>query len=280
MLLYAAFKGINYGGDIEHKISLYVDDILEYISDPVSSVPAFIRNIEDSGELSSYQTIKVWGNDVDGTLAYTTSRKIRIPLVHWWLLCTFHPMHPIVDFRRCKQDIQPITVNGDRVEMVPEFKFLGIYIGEDLTWTANSTSILKKAQQRLYFLRILRKNNIETELLVSFYRCSVESVLSHGISLWFSSWTAAEMKQLQRVINTAQRLTSYPLPSLKEIYDTPCLRRACSIIRDPSHTGHHLFQLLPSGRRFRAIKTRTNRPKNSFYPRAVVALNAVNSTKR
>ena len=164
--------------------------------------------------------------------------------------------------------------------MVPDFKFLGTYIDEDLTWTANSTSILKKAQQRLYFLRILRKNNLRPELLLSFYRCSVESVLSHGISLWFSSCTAAERKQLQRVINTAQRLTGCPLPSLMEIYHTRCLRRARSIVRDPSHPSHHLLELLPSGRRFRAIKTRTNRLKNSFYPRAVIALNAADSNKQ
>ena len=43
--------------------------------------------------------------------------------------------------------------------------------------------------------------------------------------------------------------------------------------------GHHLFKLLPSGRRFRAIKTKTNRLRNSFYPRAVVALNAANAPK-
>ena len=113
-----------------------------------------------------------------------------------------------MDFRKKKTDIQPITINGDSVEMVQDFRFLGSYISEDLTWTVNSTAILKKAQQRLYFLRILRKNNLKSELLVSFYRCSVESVLSYNISLWFSSCSVAEKKKLQRVINTAQKLTS------------------------------------------------------------------------
>lgn len=161
----------------------------------------------------------------------------------------------IVAFRRCKPDIQPTIINGDRVEMVSDFRFLGTYISEDLTWTANTTAILKKAQQRLYFLRILRKNNLKRELLLSFYHCSVESVLSCGISLWFSSCTAAERKQLQRVITTAQRLTGCPLPSLEVIYNTRCLRRARSIIRDTSHPGHQLFELLPSGKRFRTLRS-------------------------
>lgn len=42
-------------------------------------------------------------------------------------------------------------------------------------------------------------------------------------------------------------------------------RRAFSIIKDPSHSGHHLFKLHPWGRLFMAIKSMTNRLKNSFY---------------
>ncbi len=60
-------------------------------------------------------------------------------------------------------------------------------------------------------------------------------------------------------------------------HNTRCLRRAHSILRDPSHPGHHLFELLPSGRHFRTIKAKTNRLKNSFYPRAVIALNSTQS---
>ena len=151
----------------------------------------------------------------------------------------------------------------------------GCYISlMHMSWTANTTALLKKAQQRLYFLRILRKNNLTVELLMSFYRCTVESVLSYGVSLWFSSCTEAERKALQRVINTAQKIIGCPLPSLEDIYNMRCLRRAHSILRDPSHPGHHLFELLPSGRPFRTIKAKTNRLKNSFYPRAVIALNA------
>ena len=48
-------KGIKDQGQVEHNISLYADDILTFISDPVSSVPALMRNIEEYGELSGYQ---------------------------------------------------------------------------------------------------------------------------------------------------------------------------------------------------------------------------------
>ena len=114
----------------------------------------------------------------------------------------------IIDYRRIKPDIQPIYMNGESVERVSNFRFLGIHIQKDLTWTINTKALLKKAQQRLYFLRILRKNNLQEKMLMSFYRCTIETVLSYGISLWFASCTAAERKALQRVIKSLDVLFS------------------------------------------------------------------------
>ncbi|KAF7661286.1 hypothetical protein LDENG_00265940 [Lucifuga dentata] len=79
---------------------------------------------------------------------------------------------------RNKTDIQPLFISGECVERVSDFRFLGVHIEEDLTWSANTIALVKKAQQRLYFLRILRKNHLTQKLLVSFYHCSIESILS------------------------------------------------------------------------------------------------------
>lgn len=48
-------------------------------------------------------------------------------------------------------------IGETEVERVNTFKFLKAHISEDLTWTYNSTQLLKKAQQRLYFLRKSRQ---------------------------------------------------------------------------------------------------------------------------
>ncbi|KAF7657317.1 hypothetical protein LDENG_00028710, partial [Lucifuga dentata] len=110
-------------------------------------------------------------------------------------------------------------------------------------------------------------------LLVSFYHCSIESILTYCISVWFASCTAAERKALQRVITTSQKIIGCPLSSLEDLYSSSCLKKAQSIIKDPFHPGHSLFELLPSGRCFRTLKLQTNRLKNSFYPKAINALN-------
>ncbi len=39
----------------------------------------------------------------------------------------------------------------------------------------------------------------------------------------------------------------------------------------PSHSAHSLFELLPSGRRYRAPSTKTTRHRNSFFPQAIIS---------
>lgn len=50
------------------------------------------------------------------------------------------------------------------------------------------------------------------DLLVTFYRCSIESILVYCISTWYTSCTAAERKVVLRVINCTQGVTGAQLP--------------------------------------------------------------------
>ncbi len=133
--------------------------------------------------------------------------------------------------------------------------------------------VIKQAQQRLHFLRVLRKNNVGVELLRAFYTSTIQSVLLYCNTVWFSHCTEAERQRLQRVVRAAERIIGCPLPSLKDIHTSRCLSRAQAIITDCTHPAFHLFDPLPSGRRYRSIKTRTKRFRNSFFPQAVTTLN-------
>ncbi|KAF7658000.1 hypothetical protein LDENG_00019320, partial [Lucifuga dentata] len=57
----------------------------------------------------------------------------------------------IIDFRKCCTD-PLLFINGDRVERVESFKFLGIHISVNLTWSVNTLAAVKKAQQHMHFL--------------------------------------------------------------------------------------------------------------------------------
>lgn len=125
----------------------------------------------------------------------------------------------------------------------------------------------------MYCLRLSKKNHLCEKMLVFFYRCSIESTLTYCVCAWFGNCTVVYRKALQRVTSTAQKAIGRPLPSLDELYSSHCLKKAKYILQDVSHSGHSLFALLPSGKRYRTLQTRTNRLKNSFYPRAITFLN-------
>ncbi len=60
----------------------------------------------------------------------------------------------IVDFRKRQQrPYTPLMISGTPVERVSSFKYLGVNISEDLTWTTHIQTQVKKARQRLYHLR-------------------------------------------------------------------------------------------------------------------------------
>ncbi len=180
----------------------------------------------------------------------------------------------IVDFRRSGQLTHPpLYIGREVVEKVKSFKFLGVTVAEDLTWGTNTASVLGKAQQRLYYLRKLKRANLPQRLMRNFYHCAVESVLTYGLLVWFSSCTKAEQQALQRVVKTAERIIGTSLPEITSVYTCRCLRRVHNILRDSAHPAHHLFQLLPSGRRYRSIRARTSRLSHSLYPQAVRLLN-------
>ena len=178
----------------------------------------------------------------------------------------------VVDFRKSKSVPSTHIVNNSEVEIVDSFKFLGIHITSNLSW-----SCVKKGQQRLYFLCCLKKFHMKPEILVNFYRSIIESILRGSIMVWFGNMTEADMNSLSRVIRTASRLTGVDLPDLCEIFYCRVKSRIHKVIADPSHPAFTFFELLLSGKRYRSLGYRgmSSRTSNSLYPTAVRVLNDV-----
>ncbi|KAI4885966.1 hypothetical protein NFI96_009926 [Prochilodus magdalenae] len=179
--------------------------------------------------------------EVDSLVAWCTKNNLT--------LNTDKTKEMIVDMRKERRPHQPLFIRDLEVERVSSFKYLGVHISDDLTWTLNTTYVLKRAQQRLYFLRRLRKFGMSPRILSNFYSCIIESILTSCITVWYGSTTVKDRKRLQRVVKTATKITKMAQPSLQSIYNLRVHRRAASIIKDPTHPQHGLFTLLPSGRR-------------------------------
>ncbi|KAK3575670.1 hypothetical protein QTP86_031626 [Hemibagrus guttatus] len=113
--------------------------------------------------------------------------------------------------------ILPLSIDGFSVEIGKRTRFLGVHLVENFTWSLNTTSISKKAQQRLYFLRRLRKAHLPPPILTMFYRGTIESVLSSCITAWFGNCTVSDRKTLQRIVRTAERSLDHGSAKLRHL---------------------------------------------------------------
>ena len=129
--------------------------------------------------------------------------------------------------------------------------------------------IVKRCQTRLHFLRQLKKFGFHHTILARFYHSVIESILCFGVSVWFGATASRYKARLERTVRQASRIAACDFPSIASLYDTRLCHRAGKILVDSSHPANHLFELLPSGRRCRAIKAKTRRFRLSFFPEAL-----------
>ncbi len=97
-------------------------------------------------------------------------------------------------------------------------------------------------------------------------------------------WPAASLSGTETAVQQTARPSSgqwtplqkslVPLSPPSWTFSLHDASKAKSIVEDPTHPSHSLFQLLPSGRRYRSIRARSARLLNSFFPQAVRALNS------
>jgi hypothetical protein len=63
----------------------------------------------------------------------------------------------IVDYRKRRAEHTFVHIDGAIVERVESFEFLSVHITKELTWSTHTHTIVKRARQRLFPLRRLKR---------------------------------------------------------------------------------------------------------------------------
>ena len=179
----------------------------------------------------------------------------------------------IIDFRQKKDQIDPIIINGEAVEIVDNYKYLGCIIDDKLKRTAHVSRVAKKANQRLYFVRKLKKVGVDKKVLSLFYKSIVESVISYCMSSWYGNVSGNERKKLKRVVKTAKRIGCDVTP-LEKLYKIIVSNKSSKIMKDSSHPLKKYLKKLKSGKRLNVLPYRTDRMRNTFIPAAIRIINS------
>jgi hypothetical protein len=165
----------------------------------------------------------------------------------------------IFDFRtpKYKNAKEPVIVDNKEVEIVKQYKYLGVTIQNDLKWNNHINNQVKKANKRMYFLRCLAKLHVDSRLITMFYNSVVSSVLLYAVVCWFNSCSKIEKKKIDKFRKRVCKLVSPELKSVLEnandVHTSRCLNLVKRILKDETHPFHNMFTFLPSGERFNVI---------------------------
>ena len=195
---------------------------------------------------------------------------------HYLLLNIKKTKEMIIDFREIKQPLSPLFINGEEVERVETYKYLGVTIDDRLSWNNHLDILTKKLNSRMYFLRRLKSFNIDKTLITLFYKAVIESLVTFAVTCLGGNADLADTDRIDRTIRKAGKICggeSDLFPDFALLYLLCCQRKVMSITKDETHPLWPQIRY-SSLRDKRVIPFKCNRERyrNSFLPSAVKLL--------
>ena len=182
---------------------------------------------------------------------------------------------------------QDLFIDDVPIDSVSSYKLLGVYIDVDLKWNSHIDAIYKKASSRLYFLKQLRRNDVQPPDLFYFYTAVVRPILEYACPAWHTSITTAQSNKLEVIQKRALSIifgtfvfeeynnfcAANQIQSLKERRDSLCKDFFNKSVLNEAGSLHHLIykpensehlSILRNPRQYSIPTARTSRFKKSF----------------
>ncbi|KAL7834608.1 hypothetical protein SRHO_G00288550, partial [Serrasalmus rhombeus] len=170
----------------------------------------------------------------------------------------------VVDFRRVRPPIHPISIEGVEVERVMTYRYLRLQLDDRLEWSANTDILYRKGQSRLYFLRRLRSFNICRKI-----RPWLSAVFFFNtVVCWRGSIKRREEIRLDKLVRQSGSVVSAELDSVVKVAERRTLHKLLSIVEDDGHPLHTITmdrRSMFSGRLL-SQSCSTDRFRRSFVP--------------
>ena len=179
----------------------------------------------------------------------------------------------LIDFRKQPPAVSPITIDGEIVERVEKYKYLGIILDNKLKFDSNVLNIYKKCHYRIYCLQRLRNIGINSKILALYYQSCVETLVTSCLICWYGSVNLRSKKLLNNIVKVCSKTVGIEQKSLHNIFNNSVKKKAKVIMSDRNHALSMCYELLPSGRRYRCLKVKP-RTQKSFIPYSIRLLNS------
>ena len=143
----------------------------------------------------------------------------------------------IMDFGRTSNKSNNISIMGEEVEVVEEYKYLGVHLDNRLDWRCNTYAVYKKGQNRLYFLKKLQSFSVCNKMLHIFYKSVIESAILSAAIRWGSSIRDSDLK-LNKPIKKAGSVLGTVVKPLELIVQRRILHKM-NIMDNSEHPLHN-----------------------------------------
>ena len=202
--------------------------------------------------------------------------------------CKLHSLHLnvsktkeiIIDFRKTHCDHQNVVIDNEIVEQVENYKYLGVHVNNKLDWSVHTSTVISKINQRMFFVRKLNYFKIDKSLISLFYQSVVQSIISFCICVWGGNANSRAISKINSVAKQSFKITNIPQLSFSEILAKYTEKKIIRIIKDTTHPLHMQICFSARSKRLAIIRTKTERYRKSFIPRAVKQLYDSNFRKK
>ena len=177
----------------------FVDDmtVAESINLPakLQSIPESTRPLPDMYRARTGHALppekSVVNRQLQKTEQYAKENKMKINYSKTKVML-FNPCRSI-DF------LPALQLGGQQLELVEQIRLLGMTIRSDLKWSSNTENIVKRASNKLWLIRRLKKMGANREELVDMYTKHCRSILEYAVPVWNGSITGYESKDIERI---------------------------------------------------------------------------------
>ena len=218
----------------------------------------------------------------DDTVLFATSRKgLQDSLNAYADYCSTWKLDVNVDKTKIvcfdNRHQAEFMLNGETVETVSTFKYLGVVFDNKLTWSENTDEIIKKAHSRLFCMRKLSSFNVSKDILQMFYLSTIMSVLTFGCVCWGGNISQRDKSRMEKIIKKAAGVIGEQQESFDSVYQRRLTYKLHTILCDDTHPLRPELdsRLIDRSGRLRAPRVRTARYRQSFIPSAIHAFNSM-----
>ena len=111
-----------------------------------------------------------------------------------------------ISFIKKPVQLDNLSSAGTEIDVVQNFKLLGVTISSDLTWNTHIDEICAKASRRLYALRILKRSGAPSKDIITVYSAFIRLLLEYACQVWHFSLPQFLTDQIEQVQRRALRI--------------------------------------------------------------------------